>query len=168
MGKSVCIIGGGIIGLMNAWHLARHGHEVTLIDEGRIEDNTSFGNAGLVSPFEKEPLSHPGVILSTFGLMLRGRSPLIIPPGSVDPRLLLWLRAQPPLREIAHEKIRVRVLRQIPQMPAGGAHGNRPRQDAADVLRNGAGLGRGFHQYESFHLSPPFDARGKGSPSSAC
>jgi D-amino-acid dehydrogenase len=93
MGKSVCIIGGGVIGLMNASHLARHGHEVTLIDEGRIEDNTSFGNAGLVSPFEKEPLSHPGVILSTLGLMLRGRSPLIIPPGSVDPRLLRWLRA---------------------------------------------------------------------------
>ncbi len=90
--KNVCIIGGGIIGLMNAWSLLESGWEVTVIDAGGFCENTSFGNAGLISPFEKEPLSHPGILLSTLSLMLRGRSPLILPPR-FDPQLARWLRS---------------------------------------------------------------------------
>jgi D-amino-acid dehydrogenase len=90
--KQICIIGGGVIGLVNAWYLARSGYRVTLIDQGDITDNTSFGNAGLLSAFEKDPLSHPGVISSTLKLMLKGQSPLKFHP-SLDPQLYRWLLA---------------------------------------------------------------------------
>ena len=88
--QKIVIIGGGIIGLMNAWYLSRAEHQVTLIDEGDITDNTSFGNAGLLSAFEKDPLAHPGIIASTLKLMLQGRSPLTFS-HKLDPMLYKWL-----------------------------------------------------------------------------
>ena len=90
MNKKILIIGGGVIGLMNAYYLSQAGHKVTIIDESDITNNTSFGNAGLLSAFEKDPLSHPGIILSTFKLILQGRSPLTFTPR-LDPLLYKWL-----------------------------------------------------------------------------
>ncbi len=86
----ICIIGGGIIGLMNGWYLHRAGFDVMILDADDITDNTSFGNAGLLSAFEKDPLAHPGVLLATVKLMLQGRSPLSFAP-TLDPLLYRWL-----------------------------------------------------------------------------
>jgi len=88
--QKILIIGGGVIGLMNAWYLSRAGHNVTIIDESDITDNTSYGNAGLLSAFEKDPLAHPGIITSTLKLMLMGRSPLSFS-HVLDPFLYKWL-----------------------------------------------------------------------------
>jgi len=88
MSKTV-IVGAGIVGLMCAYMLEKSGHEVTVIDKGDISDNTSFGNAGLVSPFEEPPLSRPGVIADTLKLMLKGESPLII--NGISKKLIRWL-----------------------------------------------------------------------------
>ncbi len=91
MGKeSICIVGGGIIGLMHAHYLRKEGFKITVIDQSDITTNTSFGNAGLLSPFEKYPLSYPGVVSSTLKLMIAGKSPLILHP-SLDPKLYEWL-----------------------------------------------------------------------------
>ncbi|OQX73763.1 MAG: hypothetical protein B6D59_04515 [Campylobacteraceae bacterium 4484_4] len=86
----ICIVGGGIIGLMQAYYLRQNGYDVTVIDATDITTNTSFGNAGLLSPFEKYPLSYPGVVTSTLKLMIERKSPLIIHP-SLDPKLYRWL-----------------------------------------------------------------------------
>ncbi len=88
--QKICIIGGGVIGLMNAWYLSQAGYSVIVVDEGSIEDNTSFGNAGLLSAFEKDPLSHPGILLSTIKLMLQGQSPMSFG-APFDPLLYKWL-----------------------------------------------------------------------------
>lgn len=90
MSQAIVIIGGGVAGLMNAYQLNRAGHRVTVIDRGTIEDNTSFGNAGLLSAFEKAPLSNPGVISRTLKLMLQGKSPLLLNP-TLDPKIYAWL-----------------------------------------------------------------------------
>jgi D-amino-acid dehydrogenase len=90
MQRDVIVIGGGVIGLMSAYFLHKSGRTVTLIDEGTIEDSTSFGNAGLLSAFDKSPLSHPGVILDTLKLMLKGESPVQLHP-TLDLKLYKWL-----------------------------------------------------------------------------
>ncbi|MGM0518400.1 MAG: NAD(P)/FAD-dependent oxidoreductase [Campylobacterota bacterium] len=90
MKRDVVIIGGGIIGLMSAYFLYKAGRKVTVIDENDITDSTSFGNAGLLSAFDKAPLSHPGVIGETFKMMLKGESPVNIHP-KFDYKLFRWL-----------------------------------------------------------------------------
>jgi len=90
MKKDIVIVGGGIVGLMCAYHLNERGREVTVIDKSNITEGTSFGNAGLLSAFKKNPLSYPGVITDTLKLMLKGESPVSIHP-SLDPKLYRWL-----------------------------------------------------------------------------
>jgi D-amino-acid dehydrogenase len=83
------IIGGGIVGLMCAYMLVKKGHKVSIIDKYDISDNTSFGNAGLVSPFEELPLSKPGMITTMIKLMLKNKSPLII--NGISSKIIKWL-----------------------------------------------------------------------------
>ncbi len=90
MKKDVIIIGGGIVGLMTAYFLQKSGREVTVIDEGDITNSTSFGNAGLLSAFDKTPLSYPGVVTNTLKLMLKNQSPAIVHP-TLDMNLYKWL-----------------------------------------------------------------------------
>lgn len=90
MKRDIIIVGGGIIGLMSAYYLQKNGRSVTVIDEGTIEDSTSFGNAGLLSAFDKTPLSYPGVVSNTLKLILKNQSPAIFHP-SFDLKLYKWL-----------------------------------------------------------------------------
>ena len=54
----ITIVGGGVIGLFSAWHLAKAGHEVSVVDKGDFSDNCSFGNAGMVTPSHFVPLAY--------------------------------------------------------------------------------------------------------------
>ncbi|RXI44993.1 FAD-dependent oxidoreductase [Malaciobacter mytili] len=90
MKREIIIIGGGIVGLSCAYFLQKSGKQVTIIDENDITNSTSFGNAGLLSSFDKTPLSYPGVVLNTLKLMLKGQSPAIIHP-TLDLKMYKWL-----------------------------------------------------------------------------
>lgn len=90
MKRDIIIVGAGIVGLSTAYYLQKSGRSVTIIDEGDITNSTSFGNAGLLSAFDKTPLSYPGVIQNTIKLMLKGQSPAIIHP-KLDFKLYKWL-----------------------------------------------------------------------------
>lgn len=90
MKRDVIIIGGGVVGLMTAYSLQKAGRSVTVIDEADISDCTSFGNAGLLSAFDKTPLSNPGVVFDTLKLMIKGESPVNIHP-KLDYKLFRWL-----------------------------------------------------------------------------
>ena len=90
MKRDIVIIGGGIIGLMSAYFLQKAGRKVTLIDENDITNSTSFGNAGLLSAFDKAPLSHPGVVGETIKMMMKGESPVKLHP-KFDYQLIKWL-----------------------------------------------------------------------------
>jgi D-amino-acid dehydrogenase len=77
----VIVIGSGVIGVTSAWYLAQAGHDVTVIDRhnGAALD-TSFANAGMISPGYTAPWAAPGVPLKAIGWLLSSHSPLILRP----------------------------------------------------------------------------------------
>ncbi|WP_104748966.1 NAD(P)/FAD-dependent oxidoreductase [Helicobacter cetorum] len=90
MQKDVIIIGGGIIGLSCAYSMHKLGRKVCVIEKGDGTNCTSFGNAGLVSPFKEAPLASPGVVCDTIKLMLKNQAPLKFHFG-LNPKLFKWI-----------------------------------------------------------------------------
>ncbi len=77
----VGIIGGGVIGLSQAYDLARAGAQVTVIDQRATGQGASSVNAGWVVPAEAAPVPAPGVITQSMKWMLHRDSPLYIKPS---------------------------------------------------------------------------------------
>lgn len=90
MKRDIIIIGAGIMGLTTAYELLKAGRKVTIIDESDITNSTSFGNAGLLSAFDKGPLANPGIVFNTLKLMIKGESPVNIHP-TLDTKIYKWL-----------------------------------------------------------------------------
>ncbi len=86
----VLVLGGGVIGVSTAYYLARAGHEVELVDrQAGPALETSFGNAGEISPGYSSPWAGPGVPLKAIKWMLMQHSPLVIRP-LLDPAMWRW------------------------------------------------------------------------------
>ncbi len=86
----VLVLGGGVIGVASAYYLAKAGHEVELVDrQSGPALETSFGNAGEVSPGYSAPWAGPGVPIKAIQWMLMQHSPLVIWP-LLDPAMWRW------------------------------------------------------------------------------
>jgi D-amino-acid dehydrogenase len=86
----VVVLGGGVIGVSVAYYLARAGHEVEVIErQSGPALETSFANAGEVSPGYSAPWAGPGVPLKAIQWMLMQHSPLVIWP-LLDPAMWRW------------------------------------------------------------------------------
>ncbi len=86
----VLVLGGGVIGVSTAYYLAKAGHEVELVDrQSGAALETSFGNAGEVSPGYSAPWAGPGVPIKAIKWMLMQHSPLVIWP-LLDPAMWRW------------------------------------------------------------------------------
>ncbi|HEY5634860.1 MAG TPA: D-amino acid dehydrogenase [Burkholderiaceae bacterium] len=81
----VTILGSGVIGVTTAWYLARQGAEVTVIDRQRAPAmETSYGNAGQISPGYSTPWAAPGIPLKAVKWLFQRHAPLSIrPDGSL-------------------------------------------------------------------------------------
>jgi D-amino-acid dehydrogenase len=78
-GMRVVILGSGVVGVTSAYYLARAGHEVTVIDrEAGPALETSFANAGQISPGYASPWAAPGVPLKAVKWMFEKHAPLAI------------------------------------------------------------------------------------------
>jgi D-amino-acid dehydrogenase len=56
----IVVLGSGVIGVTAAWFLARDGHEVVVVDRNKgPAEETSFANAGLVSPGHAQSWASP-------------------------------------------------------------------------------------------------------------
>ncbi|TWH99928.1 D-amino-acid dehydrogenase [Luteimonas cucumeris] len=87
----VMVLGSGVIGISSAWYLARAGFEVTVVDrQSGPAAETSFGNAGQISPGYASPWAAPGVPLKALKWLFQSHAPLAIRPG-LDPNQYLWL-----------------------------------------------------------------------------
>ncbi|MBU2409059.1 MAG: D-amino acid dehydrogenase [Gammaproteobacteria bacterium] len=86
----VLILGSGVIGTSVAYYLAKAGHEVTVLDrQPGPALETSYGNAGEVSPGYSAPWAGPGVPLKAVKWLLMRHSPLVIRP-MLDPAMWRW------------------------------------------------------------------------------
>ena len=87
----VVVLGAGVIGVTSAYYLARAGHEVTVIDrQPGPALETSFANAGEISPGYASPWAAPGIPVKAIKWMFQKHAPLIIQPKP-DYAKLNWL-----------------------------------------------------------------------------
>lgn len=87
----IVILGAGVIGVTSAWYLAQQGHEVTVIDRQAAPAlETSFANAGEVSPGYSAPWAAPGIPLKALKWMFQKHAPLVIQPRP-DLAKLSWM-----------------------------------------------------------------------------
>lgn len=86
----VLVLGSGVIGTTTAYYLAKAGHQVTVVDrQPGPALETSFANAGEVSPGYSAPWAGPGVPFKAIKWMLMHHSPLVIKP-MLDPTMWRW------------------------------------------------------------------------------
>ena len=89
----VLVLGAGVIGVTAAYELARAGHEVVVVDRQPAPAlETSFANAGEVSPGYSAPWAGPGVPLKAFKWLAMHHRPLVIRPH-VDVATIRWVLA---------------------------------------------------------------------------
>lgn len=87
----VIVLGAGVLGVTSAWYLAKAGHEVTVIDrqEGPALE-TSYANAGEISPGYSSPWAAPGIPLKALKWMFQRHAPLVLQPR-LDWHRLSWM-----------------------------------------------------------------------------
>ena len=78
MKEQVTIIGAGIVGICCALSLQERGIPVCLIDRVAPGQATSFGNAGVISPWSFIPQAMPEVWKKTPAMMLDKHRPLSV------------------------------------------------------------------------------------------
>jgi D-amino-acid dehydrogenase len=88
----VIVLGSGVVGVTTAYYLAKAGIEVTVIDRQPGPGlDTSFANAGQISPGYASPWAAPGVPLKAFKWLFQRHAPLAIQPdGSLFQLQWMW------------------------------------------------------------------------------
>ena len=75
------VLGSGVIGITTAYYLARAGVDVTVIDrQPQAAEETSFANAGQISPGYATPWAAPGMPLKAMKWLFEKHAPLAIRP----------------------------------------------------------------------------------------
>jgi D-amino-acid dehydrogenase len=92
----VVILGSGVIGVTSAYYLAKAGHDVTVLDrQAGPALETSFANAGQISPGYASPWAAPGIPLKAMKWMLQRHAPLsITPDGTLFQLQWMWQMLQ--------------------------------------------------------------------------
>lgn len=110
----VVILGAGVIGITTAYYAARDGHDVTVVD--RMSGpalETSFANAGEISPGYASPWASPDVPQKALKWLFMEHAPLIIQYHKLSPAMVSWclamLRNCTPARYAANKQKMVRL-----------------------------------------------------------
>lgn len=86
----VLILGSGVIGATAAYYAARDGHEVTVVDrQPGAGLETSYANAGEVSPGYSSPWAGPGMLWKAVKWLAMRHRPLVVWPLA-DPAMWRW------------------------------------------------------------------------------
>jgi D-amino-acid dehydrogenase len=108
----VIVLGSGVIGVTTAYYLAAAGHEVEVIDrQPGPALETSFANAGEVSPGYSSPWAGPGIPVKAIKWLLMRHGPLVVRP-KIDPAMWVWLLKM--LRNCTSARYAVNKARMVP------------------------------------------------------
>ena len=107
----IAVLGSGVVGITTAYYLARAGAEVVVIDrQPAAALETSFANAGQVSPGYSTPWAAPGIPLKAIKWLFQQHAPLAIrPDGSLFQ--LQWMAAM--LRNCTSERYAINKERMM-------------------------------------------------------
>ena len=107
----VIVLGAGVVGTTSAYYLQQAGHQVTVLDRQPMAGmETSFANAGQISPGYSAPWAGPGVPLKAVKWMLMTHRPLVIRP-LLDPFMWRWMALM--LRNCTHAAYHVNKARMV-------------------------------------------------------
>jgi len=108
----VVILGAGVIGVSTAYYLAKAGHQPIVIERQPAAGlETSFANAGEISPGYSSPWAAPGLPLKALKWLVMTHRPLVIRP-SPDPAMVMWgLRLLANCTSARYERNKGRMLR---------------------------------------------------------
>jgi len=107
----VLVLGAGVVGTASAYYLRQAGHEVTVLDRQPAAGmETSFANAGQVSPGYSAPWAGPGVPLKALRWIMMTHRPLVIRP-LLDPSMWRWTSLM--LRNCTHAAYHVNKARMV-------------------------------------------------------
>lgn len=85
---NIIVLGSGVIGTTTAYYLARQGAQVTVVDrQAGPADETSYANAGQVSPGYSTPWAAPGIPTKALKWLFQKHAPLAL---RVDGSLWQW------------------------------------------------------------------------------
>lgn len=88
----VLVLGGGVAGVSTAWYLANSGHDVTVVERhATVADETSFGNAGMLSYGYTNPWAAPGIPLKALKWMMQDMAPILVSSSSLNVRTANWM-----------------------------------------------------------------------------
>lgn len=103
MPETVTILGAGIVGICTALSLLERGVSVRVIDRSAPGQDTSFGNAGVISPWSIVPHAHPGIWRDIPSMMFGRYRPLSVR-AAAWPAMIRWGRTF--LRNANEKKLR--------------------------------------------------------------
>lgn len=88
--NKITVLGAGIVGICCALELQQEGYQVTLVDRSGFGQETSYGNAGLLSLSSVIPLASPSLLRRLFRLATNQEDDFLMHYPQL-PQLLPWL-----------------------------------------------------------------------------
>ena len=87
---NVCIVGAGLLGLSTAYHLARLGSDVCVVERrGSVGLETSFANGGMLHASQATPWNEPGILKTALKMVGKEDAALLIRAKAL-PHMLSW------------------------------------------------------------------------------
>ena len=150
----VIVRGSGVVGVTTAYYLAKAGHAVTVIDrQPGPALETSFANAGQISPGYASPWAAPGIPLKAAKWLFQRHAPLAIrPDGSLFQLAWMWQM----YRNCSADRYAVNKERMVRLAEYS--------RDCMRALRQETGIGYEGRQQgtlQLFRTQAQFDAAGK-------
>ena len=150
----VIVLGSGVVGVTTAYYLAKAGHAVTVIDrQPGPALETSFANAGQISPGYASPWAAPGIPLKAAKWLFQRHAPLAIrPDGSLFQLAWMWQM----YRNCSADRYAVNKERMVRLAEYS--------RDCMRALRQETGIGYEGRQQgtlQLFRTQAQFDAAGK-------
>ncbi len=150
----VLVLGAGVIGVTSAYYMAKNGFDVTVIDrQPHVAMETSFANAGQISPGYSAPWAAPGVPVKALKWLFQRHAPLALKPDFTIWQLQWTAQLLKNCNATSYARNKERMMRLAEYS-----------RDCLDTLREDAGIhyeGRTQGTLQVFRTQKQLDAEAK-------